>query len=40
MASGQLIADRAFDWYQTHNLSAHERRLAACLSSTSIATAS
>lgn len=28
---GQLMADRAFDWYQAHSLSAHARRLAACL---------
>lgn len=40
MASGQLIADRGFDWYQSHNLSAHAKRLASCLSATSIATGS
>ena len=28
LGSGQLIADRAFDWYQSHNLSEHARRLA------------
>jgi hypothetical protein len=37
MASGQLMADRAFEWYQSHNLSAHARRLAACLSPCSLA---
>ena len=37
MASGQLVADRAFDWYQSHNLSAHARRLAACLTASSLA---
>jgi len=35
--SGQLIADRAFEWYQSHNLSAHARRLTACLWPTSLA---
>jgi hypothetical protein len=37
MALGQLMADRAFDWYQSHNLSAHARRLAACLTASSLA---
>ena len=37
MASGQLIADRAFDWYQTHNLSAHVRRLSETLTSGRVA---
>lgn len=34
IASGQLIADHAFDWYQTHNLEVHARTLAAWLTST------
>lgn len=37
MASGQLMADRAFEWYQAHSLSAHARRLAASLLSNSLA---
>ena len=37
MASGQLMADRAFEWYQAHSLSAHARRLASCLTPGSLA---
>lgn len=29
--AGQVIADNAFAWYQTHNLSTHAKTLAACL---------
>jgi hypothetical protein len=29
----QLIADNAYDWYQTHTLSIHAQTLAACLAS-------
>ncbi len=29
--AGQMIADNAFAWYQTHNLSTHAKTLAACL---------
>lgn len=38
MTSGQLMADRAFEWYQSHCLSAHARRLAASLLSNSLGT--
>lgn len=37
-ASGQLIADRGFDWYQSHNLSVHARTLAAWLTPARVAT--
>lgn len=38
IASGQLIADLAFDWYQSHNLSEHARLIAACLAQTTVPT--
>jgi hypothetical protein len=33
LVAGQLIADNAFAWYRTHNLSIHAKTLAACLNS-------
>lgn len=38
MASGQLMADRAFEWYQTHDLSVHAKALAACLAGPVVST--
>lgn len=35
LASGQVIAHDAFDWYQAHNLSVHARTLAAWLTPSS-----
>ena len=40
MAAGQWMADRAFDWYQKHSLSAHARSLAASLTPNSLAASS
>jgi hypothetical protein len=40
MDSGQLMADRAFDWYQTHNLFVHARTLAAHLTPDRVAATS
>jgi hypothetical protein len=31
LVGGQVVADNAFAWYQTHNLSSHARTLADCL---------
>ena len=31
LRAGQDIADNAFEWYRTHNLTAHARTFAACL---------
>lgn len=31
LAGGQTVADRALDWYRTHDLSTHARVLAGCL---------
>jgi len=38
LETGQSIADRAFDWYQTHNLSVHARTLADFLMPAKLAT--
>ncbi|HEX8184122.1 MAG TPA: hypothetical protein VF747_05205, partial [Blastocatellia bacterium] len=35
LQSGQAIADSAYAWYQTHNLSIHAKTLAACLRASS-----
>ena len=40
LASGQLIAERAFEWYQGHNLSTHAKRLTGCLRPVSLAASS
>lgn len=37
MAAGQLMADQVFEWYQTHSISAHAKRLAACFAPSSLA---